>query len=198
MLGGYEALSPSDALGSLKFLEEFVTGAPPRIQHRRVLGTPPTAMFAPWLCGPDSSRAASAVADCGAGIGRVSREVLLRVFNRGDLVEVNPKFVEQAKRCVGTTRARTLLGLWLGSTWENACVGGRSRDLTDGRLERFICSGLQDFTPEAGRYDAIWSQWVLGHLHDGTSQKTRLFLNLWRGLRQNTRAALGLGRQPTL
>ena len=176
MLGGYEALSPSDALGSLKFLEEFVTGASPRIQHRRVLGTPPTAMIAPCQFGPDSGCAASAIADCGAGIGRVSREVLLRVFDRGDLVEVNPKFVEQAKRCVGTTRARTLLGLLICSTLsgENPFVGGRSRDLTDGRLERFICSGLQDFTPEAGRYDAIWSQWVLGHLNDGTSpQKKR-------------------------
>ena len=36
--------------------------------------------------------------DCGAGIGRVSREVLLKVFDKVDLVEVNPLFVEQAKR----------------------------------------------------------------------------------------------------
>ena len=23
--------------------------------------------------------------------------------------------------------------------------------------------------PDAGRYDVIWSQWVLGHLNDGTA-----------------------------
>jgi hypothetical protein len=37
-------------------------------------------------------------ADCGAGIGRVSREVLLKVFAKGDMVEFNPLFVAQAKR----------------------------------------------------------------------------------------------------
>jgi len=39
MLGGYEVLSPTDAIGSLKFLEEFVTGPSPRLQRNRVLGT---------------------------------------------------------------------------------------------------------------------------------------------------------------
>ena len=34
------------------------------------------------------------------------------------------------------------------------------------RVERYICCGLQDFTPEVGRYDVIWCQWVLGHLKD--------------------------------
>ena len=26
---------------------------------------------------------------------------------------------------------------------------------------------MQDFTPEEGKYDLIWCQWVLGHLTDG-------------------------------
>eukprot|EP00850_Spirogloea_muscicola_P002585 SM000010S04223 [mRNA] locus=s10:301142:303008:+ [translate_table: standard] len=30
----------------------------------------------------------------------------------------------------------------------------------------FICLPLQDFTPQAGRYDVIWVQWCLGHLTD--------------------------------
>lgn len=32
------------------------------------------------------------------------------------------------------------------------------------RVERMICSSLHQFEPEAGRYDAIWCQWVLGQL----------------------------------
>ena len=34
------------------------------------------------------------------------------------------------------------------------------------KIERFICSGLQDFKPEESRYNIIWCQWVLGHLTD--------------------------------
>ena len=30
----------------------------------------------------------------------------------------------------------------------------------------------QDFTPEEGRYDLIWCQWVLGHLTDGEEDMT--------------------------
>jgi len=34
------------------------------------------------------------------------------------------------------------------------------------RVERYICSGLQDFSPEPGRYDVIWCQWVIIYLRD--------------------------------
>lgn len=34
------------------------------------------------------------------------------------------------------------------------------------RVDKLICCGLQDFTPEPQRYDVIWCQWVLGHLTD--------------------------------
>lgn len=30
----------------------------------------------------------------------------------------------------------------------------------------FYCIPLQEFTPEAGRYDVIWIQWCIGHLTD--------------------------------
>jgi hypothetical protein len=35
--------------------------------------------------------------DCGAGIGRVSKHVLLPVYNVVDLVEMNSSFLEKAK-----------------------------------------------------------------------------------------------------
>ena len=34
------------------------------------------------------------------------------------------------------------------------------------RVDRIVCCGLQDFTPEPGHYDVIWCQWVLSHLRD--------------------------------
>jgi len=75
--------------------------------------------------------------DCGAGIGRVTSGLLLDFFSRVDLVEPNKRLLDAA------------------------C----SR-LSGGRVERFICSGLQEFEPEQARYDVIWAQWVLLYLPD--------------------------------
>jgi len=35
--------------------------------------------------------------DCGAGIGRITRNLLIKFFKHVDLVEQNPKFLEVAK-----------------------------------------------------------------------------------------------------
>eukprot|EP00455_Lapot_gusevi_P050212 TRINITY_DN723_c0_g1_i2.p1 TRINITY_DN723_c0_g1~~TRINITY_DN723_c0_g1_i2.p1 ORF type:complete len:316 (+),score=108.75 TRINITY_DN723_c0_g1_i2:79-948(+) len=76
--------------------------------------------------------------DCGAGIGRVTKDVLTKIFATVDLVEQSPKYVEKARQ--------DLAG--------NEKVG------------QFFCEGLQTFTPEAGAYDLMWTQWVVGHLTD--------------------------------
>lgn len=74
--------------------------------------------------------------DCGGGIGRVTHKVLLEFFDRVDLVEQCPAFVESARKTLPA--------------------------------DRVTCHqiGLQDFVPEAGAYDLIWTQWVTGHLRD--------------------------------
>ena len=81
------------------------------------------------------------VLDCGAGIGRVSKNLFLPLFDKVDMVELNGDFIEQAKT-------------------EFAALPDGSK------LDRCFVSGLQDFTPHPGEYDVIWSQWVLGHLTD--------------------------------
>ncbi len=75
--------------------------------------------------------------DCGAGIGRISKELLLPIFGAVDMVEQNPKYVTKAKELI-----------------------------TDPKMQNYFNVGLQNFTPAAGRYDVIWVQWVLGHLPD--------------------------------
>jgi protein N-terminal methyltransferase len=75
--------------------------------------------------------------DCGAGIGRVTKHLLLPMFSRVDLVEQCEKYVDAA--------------------WEY---------VDESRLENLYRIGLQDFTPESGKYDCIWIQWVLSHLTD--------------------------------
>ena len=76
--------------------------------------------------------------DCGAGIGRISKKLLVPLFQHVDLVDVCQKFLDKAKS-----------------------------DIDSPRVKEFYCCGLQDFTPVQGKYDVIWNQWVLGHLTDG-------------------------------
>ncbi|KAF5402343.1 hypothetical protein PHET_04338 [Paragonimus heterotremus] len=110
MLGGYSSLNVPDIEDSHLFLDEF---------------GPVTTAYA---------------LDCGSGIGRVTKQLLIPRFNFVDMVEVTQSFLDQAKEYIG-------------------------EEDFDSIGERF-CSGLQDFTPPVGRYDLIWIQWVLGHLTD--------------------------------
>lgn len=77
----------------------------------------------------------SCALDCGAGIGRITKRLLLPLFNTVDLVDVTQEFLDKAKTYLGNEGKR---------------VGN------------FFCTGLQDFVPESGRYDVIWIQWVIG------------------------------------
>ncbi|XP_028318747.1 N-terminal Xaa-Pro-Lys N-methyltransferase 1 [Gouania willdenowi] len=114
MLGGYGSISSIDINGSKAFLKKFL--------------------------GDGEAQTASGCAlDCGAGIGRISKRLLLPLFRTVDLVDVTQEFLN---------KARTYLG-------EEAK-----------RVGNFFCSGLQEFVPEDGRYDVIWIQWVIGHLTD--------------------------------
>lgn len=77
--------------------------------------------------------------DCGAGIGRVSKNLLMNEFSKVDLVEQDEKF----------------------------CTKARATLESSGRLGEIYNIGLQDFEDNGKKYDIIWSQWVLGHLIDG-------------------------------
>ncbi len=78
--------------------------------------------------------------DCGAGIGRITKLLLTTVFDSVDLLEQDPNFVREAPAYLGAAKAA--------------------------QVERFICCGLQSFTPKPKEYDVVWIQWVLGHLTD--------------------------------
>ncbi|XP_003385551.1 PREDICTED: N-terminal Xaa-Pro-Lys N-methyltransferase 1-B-like [Amphimedon queenslandica] len=114
VMGGFANLSTNDVTGSKKFLSSFITG-------------------------PEASVATNRALDCGAGIGRVSKRLLLPLFKEVDLEEQNPSFLERAKEYLGES--------------------GR-------RVGQFFPTGLQEFAPIKGHYDVIWCQWVLSHLRD--------------------------------
>nr|CDS29943.1 alpha N terminal protein methyltransferase 1A [Hymenolepis microstoma] len=76
--------------------------------------------------------------DCGAGIGRITKNFLLPHFKTVDMVELSQKFLDASREYIG--------------------------EESEKRIGNRFCTGLQDFTPSEGRYDVIWVQWVIGHL----------------------------------
>ncbi|XP_066569276.1 N-terminal Xaa-Pro-Lys N-methyltransferase 1 isoform X2 [Amia ocellicauda] len=109
MLGGYGSISNIDINGSRRFL-------------KRYLGE-----------GPDKTGTNCAL-DCGAGIGRITKRLLLPLFRTVDMVDVTSEFLDKARSFLGED--------------------GR-------RVDNYYCCGLQDFQPQPGRYDVIWIQWVI-------------------------------------
>lgn len=97
------------------------------------------AFLRPFLTTHGGNTPNNRALDCGAGIGRVTKYLLTSLFNQVDMVELNQTFLNQAQSYLGDRK---------------------------NKVDRYICSGLQDFVPESGRYNVIWCQWVLGHLTD--------------------------------
>uniref|UniRef100_A0A8D1FUT6 N-terminal Xaa-Pro-Lys N-methyltransferase 1 n=1 Tax=Sus scrofa TaxID=9823 RepID=A0A8D1FUT6_PIG len=113
MMGNFIELSDPDIEASQEFLRKFVGG--------------------PGRAGTDCAL------DCGSGIGRVSKHVLLPVFNTVELVDMMESFLLEAQNYL---------------------------QVKGDKVESYHCQSLQEFTPPLGRYDVIWIQWVSGYLTD--------------------------------
>ncbi|XP_057780783.1 alpha N-terminal protein methyltransferase 1-like [Salvia miltiorrhiza] len=123
VLGGYGHVNKPDIEGSEAFLNLILAERFPDAGSERRLNT----------------------LDCGSGIGRVTKNLLIRYFNEVDLLEPVSHFLDTARENLSP---------------ENLMVTG------DHKAVNFFCVPLQEFTPEAARYDIIWIQWCIGHLSD--------------------------------
>lgn len=95
--------------------------------------------------------------DAGAGVGRVTSDTLLPLFDRVDLVESSTHFLEKAR--LNSSRWR---GIEDGSKGVRFFQAGLQYcDPSSMKEQLGIAVGAQDF--EEG-YDVIWIQWVAGHL----------------------------------
>ena len=110
VLGGFGFISNADIEGSELFLESLLSS--------------------------DSPPSTNTALDCGAGIGRITKQLLLPRFDLVDVVEPDEKFINSIKEHVGELSSKL------------------------GTLHKV---GLQEFMP-ARKYDVIWNQWVLGYL----------------------------------
>lgn len=115
MLGGLSELDESDAQYSLKMIDKFQKDGSTKI-----------------------------CLDVGAGIGRVSKHVLLKKYNSVDLLEVDKKFLDEAPNFLGENLSK--------------------------RVGKYYNVGMQDFEFEK-KYDCIWIQWCIGHLTDLDAKK---------------------------
>lgn len=111
MLGGYGDLSPLDERDSVKFLSRYFADRPCRL-----------------------------ALDCGAGIGRVSRNVLLKLFSRVSLLECTASFIDEARRALPKEKVL--------------------------HLHNKPIQELRPLDDEGGQYDLVWFQWVLCYVED--------------------------------
>jgi protein N-terminal methyltransferase len=125
MLGGYPHVSLVDLKSSSIFLAKLRRGKQRAVKQ----DLPPLER----------------VADCGAGIGRITKGLLMRVARTVDVVEPVEKFTDELVR-------------EMDEHFDGGAMGGK--------IGEVVNLGLQDWVPEEGAYDLIWNQWCLGHLTD--------------------------------
>ncbi|BFZ63135.1 hypothetical protein YB2330_004255 [Saitoella coloradoensis] len=97
-------------------------------------------------------------ADCGAGIGRVTKGLLAKYSDHVDLIEPIENFAEEARS------------------------GALLQEERDAGKVTVIQKGLEEWTPEEGKYSLIWAQWCLGHLED--DDLVAFFKRCQKGLRE--------------
>ncbi|KAF8910973.1 methyltransferase domain-containing protein [Gymnopilus junonius] len=164
VLGGYGSgsLPRVDALGSRLFLLNLYPQ----------LSTVPSAFRA--LDAPTDPPRTRAL-DVGAGIGRVTADVLLYLVSDVTILEPVESFVQEA-----LSRARnSASGLLSTGAWPGLADGSKSVTILQGTLQEFHPLvphhahfldrvGFQSLSPsEIGLgFDVIWCQWCLGHLSD--------------------------------
>jgi galactose mutarotase-like enzyme len=125
VLGGFASVSQLDLEGSRAFVEE--------LQQLRTAGASSSSGLPNW--------SKSTACEMGAGLGRVSKGLLLPLgFQRCDLIESSSRLLSAAPDYLGDHDAARC---------------------------RFYCTSLQDWTaPATNTYALIWIQWVFCYLVD--------------------------------
>ena len=152
VLGGFGELDPIDISESSQFLADIRTLRPE---------------FADKSGGDGGSGNRGTVIetralDGGAGIGRVAKHLLCKFFDKIDLVEGNRRLLDAAPQYMLALEGEEEdAGGYPGTGGGMRGVERRHRQLGE-----LFCATLQDFDPQAGRYDCIWVQWVVIYLTD--------------------------------
>eukprot|EP00158_Paraphelidium_tribonemae_P005364 Partr_v1_DN27299_c1_g1_i3_m38887 putative o-methyltransferase len=108
---------------------------------------------------PDTDLDKFRALDAGAGIGRVSKLLLLQWFDGVDLLEPSESFRARAESFLRDDEEADLV---------NTLISNNDLPVRDtvGQVEKYYDQWLWDFHPEHRRYDMIWMQWTLQYLKD--------------------------------
>lgn len=121
MLGGLGDLDECDVNGSRQFLHSILA-----------------------LNDGDGAVVNGVALDVGAGIGRVTRHLLLPMFTKVDMLEQNKSYLEKSVAFLRDAHPTHI-------------------------VERSYCVGMQNFTPDEigrNRYAVVWIQWCIIYLTD--------------------------------
>ncbi|KAF5838956.1 alpha-N-methyltransferase NTM1 [Dunaliella salina] len=126
MQGGYGYVSDIDVRDSRQLLEKVLK---PQIEEAA------------------AGRRTLVALDCGAGVGRVAKELLLHIFQEVDLLEPSQHLLEAAEKDLKRNSKKL-------------------QSPPNHRAVNFYLNGLQNHVFEHQRYDTIWIQWCLLYLTD--------------------------------
>ncbi|KAJ0081301.1 hypothetical protein Patl1_11557 [Pistacia atlantica] len=128
--------------------------------------------------------------DCGSGIGRITKNLLIRHFNEVkpqvvsfmfDLTSVHGEVI-LSEEIISLSDFKAFVhpvmmhfdcmvdllepvSHFLDAARESLASENHVASDTH-KAANFFCVPLQEFTPDAGKYDVIWIQWCIGHLTD--------------------------------
>ena len=142
MLGGFSRISNKDSESSIRFLSSFFELRNSNFNSNQPARSRSTSPEDVELIDGRVLANGGRALDCGAGIGRVTKNVLLKFFDKVDLLEQSQSFLDKAKDHIGS-------------------------ELFDKHVGHVFCSGLQNFEPPPEiKYDLVCCQWVTGYLTD--------------------------------
>ncbi|KAI3434454.1 hypothetical protein D9Q98_002531 [Chlorella vulgaris] len=125
VLGGYGHLTSYDVRDSRAFLKKAYGAA---------------------LAEAEAGKRRLVALDCGAGVGRVTEQLLLHHCQEVDLVEPSAHLLDAARQSLSTRGARD---------WPRGH-----------KAVNFYQAGIEQHELEQGRYDIIWLQWAALYLTD--------------------------------
>ncbi|KAA8500074.1 Alpha N-terminal protein methyltransferase 1 [Porphyridium purpureum] len=165
MLGGLGELHDTDVAGSLQFIRDVCaletadvrvravrTELLSRLSRRENAEIEPTTARSPRshesTCAALHGEQRQLIAlDVGSGIGRVTRGLLMQVFDLVDMLESNPESLAHARELCKREGKLKQLG-------EQMCAGMEQLGVT------------HEAQPGPAKYDAIWIQWCVIYLTD--------------------------------
>lgn len=131
MLGGYSNINFTDIRGSQDFIKDVFKMKPSPNKNCALDCGAGMVSFNSVVAYGHSINFCNVL-----GIGRVTKHLLIPIFNTVDIVEQDEHFANSVREYVGNSS----------------------------KLGTIYNLGLQEFHPKSMRYDVIWVQWVSGHL----------------------------------